>query len=426
MPWFRILRLGLRQFAAGMLSVLALGILNRVMKVEMGQDLGIVGLIVGAHYFAAPFAVPVGHRSDYRPYFGLHRTPYILAGALLTSLCTALAPFAAFYVAESGAAGAAVFLGCALFLIMGLGMFSAGAAYLSLIADVTPEAERGKAVSVVWSMLMLGILGGVFLGVRVMADYTPEALVRLFGLMALLQFLLTLAAVWGQEGRSSPRPSEEALTFGEAVGLLARGRQTRLFFLFLCSGIFFLFLQQAVLEPFGGDVFGLGVSETTRFNAYQMVGVLAGMGAAGGFLSRRLGPRQTAALGLVVGGAAFFLLALAAAAKLIAMVRPSILVMGLGLGIFTVGGLSLMMGMTAAGRVGLYMGFWTLCQAIANGLATVGGGVLHDAALAHLGSEPAAYAAVFAVEAGGLALTLLLLARISVASFRGEAAAAAD
>ena len=39
----RVIRLGLRQFAAGMLSILVLGILNRVMKVEMGLPLGLIG-----------------------------------------------------------------------------------------------------------------------------------------------------------------------------------------------------------------------------------------------------------------------------------------------------------------------------------------------------------------------------------------------
>jgi len=34
MPLLTIFRLGLRQFAAGLLSVLVLGILNRVMRVE--------------------------------------------------------------------------------------------------------------------------------------------------------------------------------------------------------------------------------------------------------------------------------------------------------------------------------------------------------------------------------------------------------
>ncbi len=107
MPLLTILRLGLRQFAVGLLSVLALGILNRVMRVEMGLDLTLVSVVISAHYFVAPLAVPLGHRSDTRPYrrpdgASLHRTPYILAGMAITALTTALAPFAAFFMEAQG------------------------------------------------------------------------------------------------------------------------------------------------------------------------------------------------------------------------------------------------------------------------------------------------------------------------------------
>ena len=180
----RLLRFGLRQLAAGMLSVLALGILNRVMKVELGIDLGLVGLVVGAHYFAAPVAVPAGYRSDYRPYFGLHRTPYIVAGAVVTALATVLAPFVAFFMEAQDGSALSVLAGVAVFLCMGAGIYTAGTAYLSLLADLTDERERGKAVAVVWSMLMAGILAGVALGVVVLDHYSPARLVALFAGLA--------------------------------------------------------------------------------------------------------------------------------------------------------------------------------------------------------------------------------------------------
>lgn len=425
MPLPVLLRLGLRQFAAGMLSVLALGILNRVMKVELGLDLALISLIIGAHYFAAPFAVPAGHRSDHHPYFGLHRTPYILGGAALTALSAALAPSVAFFVEAQQGSLPSVLAGLAVFTCMGAGIYTGGTAYLALLADLTGEHERGKAISIVWSMLMLGILAGVLLGVIVLDHYTPGRLAALFLSMAGILLLLTIAAVWGQEGRAPLRPSAEALTLRQAVAVLRHGRQAQIFFAFLFSGILFFFLQQVVLEPFGGDVFRMSVREATSFNAAQMVGVLAGMGLAAGWLSHRLGMRGTAGLGLAIGTASFLLLAVAAAAERAALVQPAILVMGLGMGLFNVGGLSLMMNMCAAGRVGLYMGAWTLAQALANGLATAGGGLLYDRALALLDAEPRAYAAVFTVEAAGLLTTLLFLLRINVAAFGQEETGAA-
>ncbi len=421
-----ILRLGLRQLAAGMLSVLALGILNRVMKVEMGLGLGLVSLVIGAHYFAAPLSIPLGHRSDRRPYFGLHRTPYIVAGTAVTVVATALAPFVAFLIEGQDGSPLAAAVGVLLFLVMGAGMYTAGTAYLSLLTDLTQEAERGKVVSIIWSMMMVGILAGVFLGVQVMGHYRPSALVALFLMTAGIVALCTAVAIWGVERRGSEaKPSEEAQSLPQAMGILVGSRQAQLFFGFLFCGIFFLFLQQTALEPFGGDVFGMSVRETTLFNAFQMVGVLLGMGVAGAWLSKRMGPQPTAGLGALGAAASFALLTVASAGYQVMLVRPAIFLMGLGMGIFNVGALSLMMGLTAAGRVGLFMGAWTLAQALANGLSALGGGLIHDLGLAVAGQEGLAYAAVFGVEAGGLGLTLLLMARLSLAEFRAEVAGVA-
>jgi BCD family chlorophyll transporter-like MFS transporter len=95
--------------------------------------------------------------------------------------------------------------------------------------------------------------------------------------------------------------------------------------------------------------------------------------------------------------------------------------MGLGMGLFTVGGLAIMMGMSVDGRTGMYMGAWTLAQALANGLASIGGGAIHDVALLISSSEPIAYAAVFLTETMGLIGTFVLLQRLSLAEFRKEA-----
>jgi BCD family chlorophyll transporter-like MFS transporter len=417
-----ILRLGLRQFAAGMLSVLALGILNRVMHLELGVALGVVALVVGSQEFVAPVAIPIGHRSDRRPYFGLHRTPYILGGALLVVVTVILAPWLAFWMAEQQASPVTVVAGLALFLAMGVGTYTAGTAYLSLIADLTTEEERGRVIAIVWAMLMLGILAGVFLGVSFLEQYTPQGLVSLFLVGAGIYLVCTVVAVWGLEPRGAAvAPSSGTVGLRRAVAIMAANRQVQLFFGFMVCSQFFMFLQQVVLEPFGGRVFGMSVGETTRFNAFQMAGVLTGMGLAGAFLTRRLGLRRTAALGAAVAAAAFFLLALTAVAVWVEPVRPAILIMGLGLGIFTVGGIALMMGMAAPGQVGLYMGAWTMAQALARGFANLGGGALHDLALALSGQVTLAYAFVFALEGLGLLVAIGLLMGVDVAAFQAEA-----
>jgi len=422
MSLLHILRLGLRQFAAGMLSVLTLGILNRVMKIELGLNLSLVSLVIGAHYFAAFIAIPLGHRSDRHPWRGYHRTPYIAMGTVLTALTTALAPLVVFFLAERGGSPLAAAVGMGLFLLMGAGMYMAGTAYLSLITDLTVEEERGKVVAITWAMMMAGILAAVFLSIWAMQHYSPRRLVILFLVMAWLVAALTALAVWGREHPRSTPSRERGLTLRQALRLITLSRQTRRFFAFLFGGIFFLFVQQMALEPFGGDVFGLGVNETTLFNAYQMVGTLLGMGMSGGWLATRFGKRAAAGLGAVVSVLAFVLLALASLGGSVRLVRPAIFTTGLGMGIFTVGGLALMMDLTVQEQVGLFMGAWTLAQALANGLASVGGGILHDVGLVLWGSEAGAYALVFLVEAGGLLGVIILLLRLDVAKFRTEVA----
>lgn len=420
MPLTRVLRIGLRQFAAGMLSVLTLGVLNRVMKVEFGLNLTLVSLVIGIHYFAAFVAIPLGHRSDRRPWRGYYRTPYILFGAGLTALTTALAPFAAFLLARTGGSIPAAIVAGALFLLMGTGMYVAGTAYLSLITDLTEEEERGRVVAITWSMMMVGILAGVFLTIQMMSHYTPEGLVGLFLVMSIVLMGLTVVSIWGQERRASVQRVGQALHLGQGVRVVMASHQARSFFVFLFLGIFFQFVQQMTLEPFGGDVFSLPVKETTLFNAYQMVGTLLGMGLSGAWVVRRLGKKKTTAVGSLVAGIAFASLTLASSGEHLILVRPAILAIGFGMGVFTVGGLSLMMDFTVQQQVGLFMGAWTLAQALANGLGSVGGGALHDLGLTLFGSEAGAYALVFGVEALGSLAILGLLFRVDVRRFRSE------
>jgi BCD family chlorophyll transporter-like MFS transporter len=425
LPITRLLRIGLRQFAAGMLSVLTLGILNRVMKVEMGLELSLVSVIIAIHYFSAPLAIPLGHRSDTRPLFGLYRTPYILGGAALTIAATVAAPLSALLLETHGGALPYAALAALVFLLLGAGNYTAGTAYLSLIADLTTQEERGRAIAVVWSMMMVGILAGVGLGVGVLNHYTATNLITLFSAMAALVGGLTVASVWRVERRCGPEPSPEKITNRESWQAMVSSRQTRLFFFFLFSGILFLFIQNTVLEPFGGDVFGMSVGETTRFNAFQMVGVLGAMAVAGRWLSPRLGNKLTASLGLILASASFLALGFSSLTHLPILVPPSILIMGAGMGLFNVGGLALMMGMSVKGRTGMYMGAWTLSQAIANGVASISGGAIHDLTLSLSGTEATAYAAVFLTEALGVLITLVILGQLSLERFRQETSPAA-
>ena len=100
------------------------------------------------------------------------------------------------------------------------------------------------------------------------------------------------------------------------------------------------------------------------------------------------------------------------------LLAPALTLLGFGSGLFTVGGVALMMDMTSATQTGLFVGVWTLVQAVAKGPAAIVGGALQSG-LAGLGlSAGQAYAAVFALEGVGVLLSILLLTRVGVTAFR--------
>ncbi|MEK7327292.1 MAG: PucC family protein, partial [Chloroflexota bacterium] len=93
-----------------------------------------------------------------------------------------------------------------------------------------------------------------------------------------------------------------------------------------------------------------------------------------------------------------------------------------GAGFFTVGGVAMMMDMTSAEHTGLFVGAWTLVQALAKGPAAIVGGALQTA-FVNVGAPAAqAYAGVFALEAVGIALSIFFLSRVGVQVFRKQVA----
>ncbi len=422
-----VLRLGLFQFCLGMLSLLNYGLLNRVMVIELGISLAATSFIVSAHYFAAPISLPIGHLSDRRSYFGYRRTPYIVAGAALTAVLTALAPFLALHIAGQGTSLATTLLGAVYFLVMGAGIYVAATAYISLVTDLTVEEERGKVVSIIWTLMMLGILTGAGLTAMTMAHYDENRFTAIFGGMSVVLALLTAAALWrmekrlDQQGKALLQSQGARGNLRQAMGLVTSNPQARRFFAFLTMALFFFFTQEVVLEPFGGQVFDLEVRETTLFNAYQMVGVLAGMLLSGQFLANKWGKKKTTAMGIAMGVGAFSLLTLSAAGQWKILLHPGIVALGLALGFFNVGGLSLMMNMSTAERAGLFMGAWSLAQALARGFSGVLGGVVRDVTLALGVSLPLSFAAVFGLEALGLLVILRILQGISIREFHSRA-----
>jgi BCD family chlorophyll transporter-like MFS transporter len=345
-----------------------------------------------------------------------------VAGTAVTVLSLATAPFMAAFVAQNPSPSrlALAFL---FFFVEGLGVNVAATTYLALVTDRTDESERGRVVSIIWTVMMFGILAGALGGATFLSEYSFQRLVTLFLLAAGSVVLLTLTALWRGERRQSAGKVGHQTSLRVALQVLRRSRQTRLFFVFILLGLFFHFLQDVILEPFGGEVLGLSVGQTTMFNVYNMVGVIAGLLIGGAVAIPRIGKKRVAAAGNLIGLVAFSMLAATAFSRNPGPVAAAIVLMGLGTGAFTVGGVSLMMDLTIKGQAGLFVGAWTLAQALARFSSSVLSGTVHDLVVGLNGPSHVAYAAIFCLQAAGMLIVTWLLLHINVLNFRREVSA---
>jgi BCD family chlorophyll transporter-like MFS transporter len=342
--------------AAGGLSVLFLGVLNRFMRVELGLDLFTVSVLVGGgHYLGALIAIPFGHFSDAHPIAGYRRTVCILLGALVTALVLVVSPRVALWLAGAPTLPN-ILLGFAFFQLEGVATYVAGTAYLALITDRPPPDERGRTSGLVWTLLMVGIIAtGVSVGIA-MRDYTFESLVALFRVGAGVAIALSLFALWRQEPRRQTTASRPKVSLAGALRTVVHNRDSRAFAAFLVVGHFSFFMHDVILEPFGGEVFGLSLAETARFNAYLGLGLVGAMLFGGMWLIPRWGKRRATALGcwiMVVGFAGLSASGLLGVSRALPWI---IALLGLGAGGYTVGGVALMMDMTISEHTGMLVG----------------------------------------------------------------------
>ena len=399
--------------------------LNRVMIKELALSAALVALLASLPYLFSPIQVAIGSFSDRRPLFGLRRTPYILIGLIFCVIGVIVSPYIAFLLAENLALGIA--LGLLAFGAWGMGFNFATVAYFSLATELSGEKQRGRTIAVMFTMMIISIIL-TSAGLSELLDpYTEEALISSFRLIGIIGLALGLIGIIGLEQRGAPLPAttEKRFSWNEMYRAVMENRQAILFFRYLILMLIAILGQDILLEPFGAEAFGLSVRETTRITSIWGTFFLITL-VLGGALENRVNKVTQARIGAWSGIAAFALIIAGGLNANLGLFYVGVIALGLATGLATVSNLSLMLDMTTAGKVGLFMGVWGMATAVSRLSGNLIGGVLRDTLTALMDNAVGAYSVVFGIEMLILMLSLWLLRAIDVSSFQEKATASMD
>jgi BCD family chlorophyll transporter-like MFS transporter len=164
-------------------------------------------------------------------------------------------------------------------------------------------------------------------------------------------------------------------------------------------------MGDVLLEPFGGEILRLSVSDTTFLTAVLALGGLTGFAWASHVLNRGADPFRMASAGVWVGVPAFLAVLISAPQASLLLFALGTLGIGFGAGLFGHGTLTATMNHAPAGQAGLALGAWGAVQATAAGLAMGLGGIIRDL-MALVVDSGSAYAFVYSLEAVLLLITL--------------------
>ncbi|MBP7002442.1 BCD family MFS transporter [Amaricoccus sp.] len=410
--WGQVFRLGLVQMAIGSIVVLTTSTLNRVMVVELSLPAMLPGALVGLYYVLQLTRPNWGFRSD----AGGARTPWILGGVVLLALGAMTATLAVALLPARPGAGIA--LAATGFVAIGFGAGAASTSLLALLAVAVAPARRAAAATIVWLMMILGT-ALTATGVGATLDpYSPRRLVEVVAVVLVAAVAAATVALAGIErGLGVGAAERERTPFRVALAQVWAEPRARAFTLLIALSMTAYFMQELILEPFAGHVFGFTPGQSTAMAGLQNGGVFVGMLAVGAAVSGfGIGSlRAWTAAGCLGSAAALAAIAAAGLAGPGAPLRVAVAGLGVANGVFAVAAVGAMMqlaGEGRAGREGTRMGLWGAAQALAAGFGGFVGAAAADVARRLTGSPAEAYGAVFLAEAALFVLAAGLALRV--------------
>ncbi|MFK7869388.1 MAG: BCD family MFS transporter [Roseobacter sp.] len=409
--WTGVARLGLVQMALGSVVVLTTATMNRVMVVELALPAILPGLLVSLYYGTQFLRPRFGHGADQ----GGRRTPWILGGIALLCLGAIGAALSVGLMAQNTTLGIAAAIPS--FLLIGLGIGAAGTNLLALLAVLVEQDRQAAAGSLVWIMMIFGLATTGITAGLLLDPYTHARLVMVTVGVSAVACTLTFLGVWGQEGPARAAPQRREARFAEVIAELWEDPRVRLFTAFVFASMLAYNLQDLILEPFAGHVFGMSVGESTQLGGMHHAGALVGMILVllSGTALRRVVHvpiRLWVVGGCLLSGVALLGLAYGGTEPATWPLGPNIFLLGLANGTFAVAAIGAMMRLAREGdeaREGLRMGLFGAAQAIAFGLGSFFGTALVDITRGIFSQDAYAYGFVFTLE-GGVFLVAAALA----------------
>lgn len=418
LSWFAIGRIGLVQTALGAIVVLTTSTMNRVMVVELALPAMVPGALVAIHYALQLLRPRWGYGSD----VSRRRTPWIIGGMFVLAIGGIGAAVSIAVMGENFAAGLA--LAILAFVLIGIGVGATGTSLLALLASRVGAGRRAPAATVVWLMMIAGFIVTTVAAGSFLDPYSPSRLVAVTTVVSVIAVIVATLAILGVEGKSSASPAKlddaQSATkpnFAQAFQEVWSEPQARQFTIFIFVSMLAYSMQDLILEPFAGLVFGLTPGQSTKLSGLQHSGVFAGMVLVAIAAHKRVGLGSLSTW--VAGGcmmSALQLLCVAAAGMLgqAALLKTSVFALGVANGAYAVAAIGCMMGLAASGRnarEGTRMGIWGASQAVAFGVGGFGGTALADLARQFL-APVTAYSSVFVFEAGLFVVAAIMAIRI--------------
>ena len=420
MNWFSILRLGLVQLCIGSSVVIPLSTLNRLMKVELALPATIAGFLIALHYAVQLTRVNWGYLSDKTQ----NRSQWIIFGMLILGIGGVLASVSIPLIESNFAYG--IMLALFSYTLIGFGVGAAGTPLLALLASYSSKSQKGFAASITFLMMILGLaITGITAGI-ILDPYSHQKLMKITASLAIITNILSYLSLKNLEksllnnaDARIPNSIRYDVPFLTGIKKIWMEREARLFtiFIFISMGAFSM--QDPILEPFAGEVFGFAVGESTKLDGFHKIGTLIGIiliilclsKFRVGFRSfsivknERLGSEKFwLIIGCLFSALSLFIISiLGLTYRDPGILNSVVFFFGISNGVFTAGILGTMLHLASRGsgdnNTGTRMGIWGAAQAYATMIAVFFSTVLVDILGLMMNSLPSVYGIVFLTAA---------------------------